>query len=223
MLGGPVEAVIFDMDGLLVDSEAVYIVAMQEAARAQGHEVPLELCHAMAGVPSYARYDMARAHCGPGLDVDGLRDHFGANIKRLMAEKIRLKPGAHEMLDFLDEIGLPRAVASSALRVTIENHLGRAGLLARLTTYIGRDDAARPKPAPDIYLEAARRLGVAPARCVAFEDSSLGFTAAHAAGVQAFIVPDILPPTPEARANCRAVLPDLHEAREMLRQALGRQ
>jgi HAD superfamily hydrolase (TIGR01509 family) len=220
MLGGPVEAVIFDMDGLLLDSEAVYIVAMQQAARAMGRDVPIELCHAMAGVPSYERYRMVQAHCGTGLDIDELHGHFGANIRRLLAESLPLKPGVIEMLDFLDEAGLPRAVASSARRATIENHLGKAGLLARLTTFAGRDDVERPKPHPDVYLEAARRLGVAPGRCVAFEDSSVGVMAAHAAGTIAFMVPDILEPTPEARACCRAVLPDLHKARELLRAAL---
>jgi HAD superfamily hydrolase (TIGR01509 family) len=221
MLRGPVEAVVFDMDGLLIDSEAVYIVAMQEAARALRRDMPLALCHAMAGVPGHERYLMAQTHFGADLDIAALREHFSANVRRLLAESIPLKPGAVELLDFLDEAGLPRAVASSALRATIESHLGRAGLLPRLTAYAGRDDVARPKPAPDVYLEAARRLGVAPGRCVAFEDSSIGLAAAHAAGMQAIIVPDLMAPTTEARAQSVAVLADLHEGRELLRRALS--
>ncbi len=222
MLKGPVEAVIFDMDGLLIDSEAIYIEAMQEAARAVQRDVPpLDLCHATAGVPGPDRFLMLQAHYGAGFDIGEFRDQFSLNVRRLLAEHIPLKPGVVEMLDFLDEIGLPRAVASSARRATIENHLGRAGLLRRFTTYAGRDDVERPKPHPDVYLEAARRLDVAPQRCVAFEDSSVGLSAAHAAGMQAFIVPDILAPTAEARAKCLAVLPDLHKARELLQSALA--
>ena len=117
-----------------------------------------------------------------------------------MDEGVPIKPGVVELLDFLASRDLPRAVASSAQRATIENHLGKAGLLPRFTTYAGRDDVALPKPAPDVYLEAARRLGIRPERCVAFEDSSIGLAAAHAAGMKAFIVPDILRPTPEAKA-----------------------
>ncbi len=79
-----------------------------------------------------------------------------------------------------------------------------------------RDDVERPKPHPDIYLEAARRLGVAPERCIAFEDSNVGLAAAHAAGTMAFMVPDILPPSPEARAKCLQVVPDLHAALKLL-------
>ena len=83
-----------------------------------------------------------------------------------------------------------------------------------------RDDVTHAKPEPDIYLEAARRLGVAPERCVAFEDSNVGLTAAHAAGTMAIMVPDLVPPTEEVRAKCLAVLSDLHAALGLVRTAL---
>ena len=83
-----------------------------------------------------------------------------------------------------------------------------------------RDDVENAKPAPDVYLEAARRLGVTPERCIAFEDSNVGLTAAHAAGTMAFMVPDILPPLPEVRAKCLRVFEDLHAARLMLEESL---
>jgi HAD superfamily hydrolase (TIGR01509 family) len=220
MLRGPVEAVIFDMDGLLIDSEAIYIEAMQTAARAVGREMALEFCHSMVGVPGHECNLMIQELYGAGFDLKEFRGHVSTHVRRSMEADLPVKPGAVELLDWLDERRLPRAVASSAHRATIEHHLGRAGLLSRFTAYAGRDDVARAKPHPDVYLEAARRLNAAPARCVAFEDSSIGLMAAHAAGMQAFIVPDILQPTPEARAKCRAVLPDLHKAREILQRAL---
>jgi HAD superfamily hydrolase (TIGR01509 family) len=221
MLKGPIEAVIFDMDGLLIDSEAIYLKAMQAAARTVGREMTLEFCHSMVGVPRAECNEMIQELYGSAFDLVEFRGHYGRHVEAFLAEGVPVKPGVVELLGWLDERGLPRAVASSAVRSTIESHLGRAGLLPSFTTYVGRDDVAMPKPAPDIYLEAARRLGVAPGRCVAFEDSSVGFAAAHAAGMQGFLVPDLLHPTEEARARCVAVLPDLHEARTVLRKALA--
>lgn len=220
MLKGPVEAVIFDMDGLLIDSEAIYIKAMQAAARAVGREMTLDFCHSMVGVPGHECNLMIEELYGAGFDIKEFRVHVSAHVRRSMDQRVPIKPGVVELLDFLAGSKLPRAVASSALRATIENHLGKAGLLPRFTAYAGRDDVERAKPAPDVYLEAARRLGVAPERCVAFEDSSIGLAAAHAAGMYGFIVPDILEPTPEAREKCVAVLPDLHAAIPVLQRAV---
>ena len=220
-LSGPIEAVIFDMDGLLIDSEAIYLRAMQTAARAVGRDMSLEFCHSMVGVPGHECNLMIQELYGVDFDLKEFRVHVSAHVRQSMDERVPIKPGVVELLDFLAGHDLPRAVASSAQRATIENHLGKAGLLPRFTTYAGRDDVALPKPAPDVYLEAARRLGVAPQRCVAFEDSSIGLAAAHAAGMKAFIVPDILRPTPEAEAKAIAVLPDLHAALPVLKRAVG--
>lgn len=219
-LQGPIEAVIFDMDGLLIDSETIYVAAMQGAARAIGREMTLEFCHSMVGVPGHECNLMIQELYGEGFDIKQFRVHVSAHVRSTMAAGVPIKPGVAELLDLLDQRRLPRAVASSAQRATIEHHLGLAGLLQRFTAITGRDDVERAKPHPDVYLEAARRLGVVPARCVAFEDSSIGLAAAHAAGMQAFIVPDILQPTEEARAKCLGVLPDLHAALPLLRGSL---
>ncbi len=220
MFKGPIEAVIFDMDGLLIDSEAVYIKAMQAAARAVGRDMSLAFCHSMVGIPSRECNLMIQELYGAGFELAEFRKHVSAEVKALFAERIPVKPGVVELLDCLDELGLPRAVATSAGRATAEHHLGRAGLLDRFAALTTRDDVEHPKPHPDIYLLAARRLGVVPGRCVAFEDSGVGLTAAHAAGTMAIMVPDILQPPPDIRAKALAVLPDLHAARDLLRQAL---
>lgn len=220
-LTGPIEAVIFDMDGLLIDSEAIYIKAMQGAAQAIGREMTLDFCHSMVGKPGDECNVMIQGLYGAGFDITEFRGHVSTHVRQSMGVRVPIKPGVVELLDFLVERDLPRAVASSARRATIENHLGRAGLLPLFTTYAGRDDVVKAKPAPDVYLEAARRLGVAPERCVAFEDSSIGLAAAHAAGMKAFIVPDILPPTPEAEAKAAGVLPDLHAALPLLKRAVA--
>ncbi|CAN5358635.1 HAD family phosphatase [soil metagenome] len=217
MFEEPVEAVIFDMDGTLIDSESVHIAGMQDAARTLGLALPLDLCHAMVGVPSHECNVMLQEHYGLGFDLAVFRGHFSKSVQRQMSERVPMKPGAVELLDVLRDRGLPLAIATSAGRATAERNLGRAGLLDRFVTLATRDDVEHPKPAPDLYLEAARRLGVAPERCVAFEDSSIGIIAAHAAGMRAVMVLDILPPTEEARAKCFHIAEDLHEVLRLMR------
>ena len=221
MLRKPVEAALFDMDGLLLDTEAIYIEAMREAVRALGHpELPLDFCHSTAGVPGPERNRMIQEHYGDGFSIAAFREQFAVLARRRMDEGIPVKPGVVELLDFLAGRGLPLAVATSARRPTAENHLGKAGLLGRFAAIATRDDVEHTKPHPDVYLEAARRLGVAPERCLAFEDSNVGLEAAHAAGTMAFMVPDLLQPLPENRERSVDVLPDLHAALRMLREHL---
>lgn len=217
MFEEPVEAVIFDMDGTLIDSESVYIAGMQDAARALGLPLPVELCHAMVGVPSHECNLMLQAHYGTGFDLAVFRGHFSTSVQRQMAERVPVKPGVVELLDYLQDQGMPLALATSAARATAERNLGRAGLLDRFKVLATRDDVEHPKPAPDLYLEAAKRLGIAPERCVAFEDSSIGIIAAHAAGMRPVMVLDILPPTDEARARCSHIAEDLHEVLRLMR------
>jgi HAD superfamily hydrolase (TIGR01509 family) len=220
MLRNPVEAVLFDMDGLLLDTEVLYIEAMQQAARSLDREMALDFCHSMVGVPERECSLMIEAYYGEGFSIEEFRGRFYGRLRGLLEAGIPLKPGVVELLDFLADRGLPLAVATSSERRTAERHLVKAGLLDRFTALATRDDVERPKPHPDIYLEAARRLGIAPERCIAFEDSNLGLEAAHAAGTMAFMVPDLLQPLPETRARCVDVLPDLHAALKLLRQHL---
>jgi HAD superfamily hydrolase (TIGR01509 family) len=221
MLKKPVEAVLFDMDGLLLDTEALYIEAIQVAARRLGYpDMPLDLCHSTAGVTGPVRNSMIAAHYGEGFSIDAFRGHFSVHVRHLTQAGIPLKPGVVELLDFLSGRGLPLAVATSARRPTAENHLGKAGLLGRFSALATRDDVGRTKPHPDVYLEAARRLDVAPEHCIAFEDSNVGLEAAHAAGTMAFMVPDLVQPLPESRARCLQVVPDLHAALRLLREHL---
>ena len=137
-----------------------------------------------------------------------------------MAEQVPVKPGAVELLEFLRGRALPLAIATSSRPTTVDRHLGRAGLRHHFAAIATRYDVERPKPQPDVYLEAARRLGVAAERCIAFEDSNVGLAAAHAAGTMAIMVPDIVAPTEESRAKCLTVVPDLHAALRLLQVEL---
>jgi HAD superfamily hydrolase (TIGR01509 family) len=220
MLKKPVEAVLFDMDGLLVDTEAVYIEAYHAAAKTFGVEMSMALCHAMIGVPRMECEAMIQDHFGPDFRVDRFQLSFRDHAARLMADEVPVKPGARELLVWLGKRGLPLAVATSSRPTTVEGLLGRAGLLGHFKAIATRYDVERAKPHPDVFLEAARRLGTAPERCIAFEDSNIGLTAAHAAGTMAIMVPDILPPSDEIRAKCMTIVPDLHEALALLQKYL---
>jgi HAD superfamily hydrolase (TIGR01509 family) len=220
MLRKPVEAAIFDMDGLLIDTEAVYIEAYYAAAQAIGTEMPLALCHAMIGVPTRECEAMIQDHFGPDFSVEQFQTHFSEQAKMMLDAHVPVKPGAAEMLEYLAGRGLPLAIATSSRPTTVQRHLGSAGLLGHFKAIATRYDVERGKPHPDVYLEAARRLGVAPGRCIAFEDSNVGLTAAHAAGTMAIMVPDIVPPSPEVRAKCLTVVSDLHAALKLLQEEL---
>ncbi len=220
MFKEPVKAALFDMDGLLIDSEAVYIKAMQAAARSFELEMPLEFCHSMVGIPRAECNVMIQERYGEGFNLEEFRGVYSANVSRLMEARVPVKAGVVEVLAFLAEHGIPCGVATSALRATAESHLGRAGLLPRFATLVARDDVERAKPFPDIYLEAARRLAVPPRNCIAFEDSSPGLTAAHAAGTMAIMVPDILQPSDEVRAKCLHIAPDMVAVERLLREHL---
>jgi HAD superfamily hydrolase (TIGR01509 family) len=221
MLKEPVEAALFDMDGLLFDTERLYMEATQQAAQAMGREMSLAFCHSMVGVPAIECNAMIQELYGEGFSIDELRGHYSPIMRGKLAEGIPVKPGAVELLDFLKGRGVPAALATSAHRPVADRPLEQAGLRGHFAAIATRDDVTHPKPAPDIYLEAARRLGVRPERCVAFEDSSIGLTAAHAAGTMAFMVPDILQPATDIRAKCVDVLPDLHAALAILRPRLS--
>lgn len=220
MLSNPVEAVLLDMDGTLFDTERVYIEAMRETARTMGREMSLEFGHSMVGMPAFECNIMIRELYGEEFSITEFRARYAPLLRQRLADGMPVKPGAVELLDFLKERALPTALVTSAQRTVTESHLRKAGLDRHFTAIATRDDVKLPKPAPDIYLEAARRLGVAPERCVAIEDSSIGLTAAHAAGTMAFMVPDMLQPAPDVRAKCVDVLPDLHAALTILKSVI---
>ncbi|MEI7927521.1 MAG: HAD family phosphatase, partial [Verrucomicrobiales bacterium] len=131
MFRKPIDAVLFDMDGLLLDTESLYLQAMQAAARTLDREMPLDFCHSMIGVPGRECDVMIQEFYGPDFSIDELRGRYSVIIKQLLESRIPVKPGVVELLDFLDARDLPAAVATSSRRVTAEHHLGRAGLLAR--------------------------------------------------------------------------------------------
>ena len=207
----PVKAVVFDMDGLLIDTEAVFREVMAEASQARGLILPDEVFLAMVGLPGRASRQVALDHFGADFDVEPWLAHAWELAHARMADGVPVKAGVEALLDVLEAAGLPREIATSSSHATVERHLRPAGLLGRFQAVIAAGDYALGKPHPDPFLAAARALAVEPADCLALEDSHNGVRAAAAAGMMTIMVPDLLPATAEMEALCMAVAASLVE------------
>jgi HAD superfamily hydrolase (TIGR01509 family) len=216
ILPRPVEAVVFDMDGVLVDSECLFRDAMMQVTREQGRELPDAVFMRMVGGPRDQNRLVALEHFGADFDFETWVTEANAHALTRMALGLDLKPGVLELLDDLEAAGLPKAVATSAGRGAVERELGPAGLIPRFQAIITRDDCPRGKPHPDPFLLAAEALNVAPEACLALEDSHNGVRSAAAAGMMTIMIPDLLEPTAEIRDRCVAVLSSLHGVRKLL-------
>jgi beta-phosphoglucomutase-like phosphatase (HAD superfamily) len=206
----PCGAVLFDMDGLMVDSEPLWFEVERDFARARGGDWTPELAHGCIGrgLANTLRV-MGETFSFP---VDAQRD--AAAIVDSFVERVGelvLKAGCEELVERAEAARLPRAVASSSARRLVEATLGRFGLVERFGALVTGDCVSRHKPAPDVFLAAASRLGVAPGACVVLEDSLAGVMAARAAGMRVIAVPEGA--ATEAMASLAdAVVTDLHEA-----------
>lgn len=216
VLPRPVKAVVFDMDGLLVDTETVVYRAMQRAAGGIGAEMPFATFQRMVGL-QHAHSDLILFdHFGPGFDLETWSAAVSAHFHEELAAGIALKAGAVEILDRLDELSLPRAIATSSSLESVRASLGPHSLVDRFHALITRDVQTRGKPHPEPFLKAAEALGVDPADCLALEDSHNGVRSACGAGMMTIMIPDMLDPTEEMETLCVRIARDLHEVRDWL-------
>lgn len=218
-----VRAVIFDMDGLMIDSEPVWWRSWEIALGRRGLPVPEDLFARMAGAsPTRVRAFMDELYDGSPDAIAAMDEHYEIAERILAEEGAPTKPGLLELLDWLGKQGIPCAVASSSRRRAVEGALSCAGVLGCFSAVCTGDDGLPSKPAPDIFLAAARALGVEPAAALVLEDSPTGIRAAHAGGIPCVMVPDMVQPTPEIAEMCARVCDSLLEVRDLLAQgALG--
>ncbi len=217
----PIEAVFFDMDGLLVDTESVYRDAVAAEAAARGHPMPLSLLLQMPGLPEQACDELARSHFGHKVNISDYSVEVTRRVMESVKAGVALKQGVIELLDLLDQRDLPRAIVTSSSHKTVEAYLGSTGILPRFNAVIACGDYGRGKPHPDPFLRAAAALAKHPARCLVLEDSYNGIRAAHAAGMITIMVPDLLDATDEMRELCHAVAKSLHIVRNTLLESAG--
>lgn len=212
------EAVIFDMDGLMLDTEGPALRAWEQAARAIGCEFDLGLCRQMIGRTFVDCVALIRARHGSDYPVDQLTRVWATGYDAIVAaEGVALKPGLDEILDLLEERGIVRAVATSTRHERARAKLEAAGLLHRFAALVGGDEVPNGKPAPDIFIMAAARLGVDARDCLVLEDSEPGMRAAAAAGMLPVMVPDLHPPSADLLTRCPLVFPSLSAVASQLR------
>lgn len=194
------EAVIFDMDGLLLDSERVALACFEAAARALGLIWDPTLGQNLVGRSARDSDRLLQAHYGPDFPLVALRDGFDRAYDHAIQQgSIPLKPHARALLDHLERLQIPCAVATSTQRFRAETKLAKCQLLARFKALACGDEVTRGKPAPDIFELAAARLGVEPRACLALEDSNPGVRAAVSASMPVVMVPDLVPPDADIR------------------------
>ena len=202
------QAVIFDMDGLLMDSERAGLDVMHACGLLQGYDIPVAMVRHTIG--SNREASSAYYHrFFPALDTEKLFVDFKNAMCDLARQgRIPLKKGARELLDTLRESNIPLAVASSSGMETIRIYLDSVGILPYFSALVTGVNLPS-KPAPDIFLKAASALGADPARCLVLEDSMYGVQAGKKAGMTVCMVPDLIPCTDDLKPCCDYTVSDL--------------
>jgi len=213
----PIEAVIFDMDGLMIDTEPIYKRALQKAAAELGYHLSDEFAFTLIGLSNPACRKAIAGHLGSGFPLEEYWKRW-PELWREEAEEhgIAKKPGLEELLSCLNHRGMPMAIATSSSRPQTEFSLRVSGLSFPFDHIVTGDQIMNGKPAPDIFLEASRRLDVSPDRCLALEDSENGVRAARSAGMVTIMVPDLKQPSDEVRDLAFDVVESLEQVTHRL-------
>ncbi|GGJ23052.1 HAD family hydrolase [Neoroseomonas lacus] len=202
--------VVFDMDGLLFDTEALYRDAARDAAAEAGRDLPDAVFLSLIGGSAPDNRARLVRHFGAGFAIDAFEAAWMRHYARRSGGEPALKPGVPDLLALLDSLDLRRAIATSSSHETVRRNLAAHGLEGRFEAVVARGDYARGKPAPDPFLLAAERIGVVPEACLVLEDSPHGVRAAAAAGMAVVMVPDLVAACEADRALCEFIAQDLH-------------
>jgi len=184
------KAIIFDMDGLMVDSETVWFVAETEFVEARGQQYTQEVREHIIGKRVDEFMVTLRDHYRWEETIEVLTDDLVNRMLILIPQQVKPQPGIGDLVNYVQEQGIPHAIASSSPMSIINATLEAMGWADFFAVRCSAEDEAYGKPAPDVYLKAARRLGIAPQDCLALEDSPNGARAAVAAGMTCYAVPD---------------------------------
>src|SRR5262245_17114422 len=194
-----VDAIIFDFDGVIIDTETPDMEAWQEFYRSKGLDLPVSLWMKRVGYNENDAFDPAKHYrqvTGIALDDAFLQNHIKGYIERCARQPVL--PGVHELIQQSSEAGIRLAIASSSRRDWVERWLRQHSLWSYFACVLTREDVKQGKPAPDLYLKAMECLAVPVERCLAIEDSPNGMKAALAAGLRCIAVPNPL----TARLEC---------------------
>ena len=205
-------SVIFDMDGTLLDTQRICIPAWDWAGKNQGYQNVGKYIPNVCGTNEngWTRFLLQKF---PQIDMARFKSDAREYIVKNLV--VRFKPGAKELLDFLKEKGVKIGLASGTSRPSVEHHLKAVGIENIFDATVCGTEVANGKPAPDVFLETARQLGVDPEKCFVFEDSENGIRAAAAAGMKAIGIADIKPFCGEVKNLMYCEFEDMHQAIDM--------
>ncbi len=214
-------AIIFDMDGLMLDTERIAHRAWQQALSDWGYPLPFEVYLNVIGRNSASARQVFREAFGAEIPIEEIIARKQQYVDEvILRDGIALRPGLLELLDWLDTQSWPRAVGSSTAYRYVELRLRLAGIAGRFPIFAGGDEVAQGKPAPDIFLLAAERLGVEPTRCFVLEDSDAGIQAAHTAGMLPLMVPDMKPPSETSFKLAGGIFKSLFDVKDFLEKGI---
>ncbi|MEM7792860.1 MAG: HAD family phosphatase [Cyanobacteria bacterium P01_C01_bin.118] len=211
------EAIIFDMDGLMLNSEVIFHQAWQSTLVDLGYDsLDNEAYLQLVGCSNDLAEKILLQFLGSDFPVERFRAGWQTRWKALAAKGIPTKPGLWPLLDWLDEIGLPKAVGTSSNDHEAQICLKSTGLWPRFDAIVTVDQAGAGKPAPDIFLTAASAINISPANCLVLEDSNAGVQAATAAGMAVIMVPDLQTPTAYSQQHAFRIVSSLNDVLNLL-------
>lgn len=210
------EAVIFDMDGLMFDTEPIWASCWPKTAIEFGVECKEGLADAMRGTNGAEAVSIIREWYGDEVDPQAFVDRFYEITHEALAHGAEKKPGLDRLLEYLKTEGIPMAVASSSSREMIKANLIRGGILPYFDSIVSGIEVEHAKPYPDVFLKAADELGVPPQKSLVLEDSYNGVRAGFAGGFRTVMVPDLSEPTEEMERLATAIVLNLNDVVDML-------
>ena len=212
------KAVVFDMDGVIFDSERLVIECWKVVADKYGVQGIEEACQEVLGVNAVETREKFLKRYGADFPYDAYKSEMSKLFHDLYdGGRLPTKKGVVELLQYLKEEGVKVALASSTRSAVVRQELTDAGLIEYFQVVIGGDMVSRSKPQPDIFLKACEELGVEPKEAFAIEDSYNGIRAAAAGKLRPLMVPDLMPPTAEMKALSEAILEDLLDVKNYLK------
>lgn len=211
------DAVVFDMDGLIFDSERLVLVCWEKLAEKYHLDGMHDVMLRCIGTTKVKTREILLDYYGQDFPYEACCVETSAMFHEISdRDGLPVKKGVRELLDYLREQEIPTALASSTRLAVVTQELQQAGLYEYFGVVVGGDQLKRSKPEPDIYLMACEKLGVLPERACAIEDSYNGIRSAYSAGMKPVMVPDLLPPTEEMRQKCVLVSEDLLQVKTWL-------
>jgi beta-phosphoglucomutase-like phosphatase (HAD superfamily) len=209
-------AVIFDMDGLMLDTERTYRELFNRAAADCNIEFPMWLHEKLLGRNSADTHAILKDLWNDEALFERFMQRSRHHFDICFAQPAPFKAGLSELLDFIESKNVPKVVATSTKRVNAIARLEKCNLLHRFTSITTGDQVQNGKPAPDIFLLAASTIPMEPSKCLVLEDSEAGVTAAHSAGMTVCMVPDLKQPCDDVRQCAHGVYESLHDIRKLL-------